>query len=123
MNKRKRLASEDIEDLCSSDSPNEPNQPIEVVDHRFDYHTFTEVHICNTLYHFLTGHQEEINTFRSKLLAWYDVSQRCMPWRKPSEKFARENEKGQNRQEEWDAKEWDHAYGVLVSEIMLQQTQ
>lgn len=67
--------------------------------------------------------QEETVVLRSALLEWYDVHQRVLPWRKPSEKFVETSEEGKRRQEEWEEKEWDHAYGVLVSELMLQQTQ
>jgi hypothetical protein len=46
-----------------------------------------------------------------------------LPWRKPSKKFAENSEEGTKRLEEWEERGWDHAYGVLVSELMLQQTQ
>eukprot|EP01024_Parvocaulis_polyphysoides_P046892 TRINITY_DN4441_c0_g1_i4.p1 TRINITY_DN4441_c0_g1~~TRINITY_DN4441_c0_g1_i4.p1 ORF type:complete len:469 (+),score=57.34 TRINITY_DN4441_c0_g1_i4:74-1408(+) len=59
----------------------------------------------------------EVHKIRSQLLEWYDDNCRSLPWRRPPKNlseyvFSEE----QNLQQQ-------HAYGVWVSEVMLQQTQ
>ena len=72
---------------------------------------------------FQTHQQDEIKLKLEKdLVSWYDKSQRVLPWRKPSTTFSQNSEIGKQRLSEWDAQPFDHAYAVLVSEIMLQQT-
>ena len=82
--------------------------------HTNSYHDFSE---------------EEITDIRAKLLAWYDNNQRQMPWRKLSANFvAKLKEKGEEPSYKIPTGADDdtlnrRAYAVLVSEIMLQQTQ
>nr|XP_043621893.1 adenine DNA glycosylase [Erigeron canadensis] len=54
--------------------------------------------------------EQEVTEIRESLLKWYDVNKRDLPWRKPNNNNHMEND--------YDKK----AYGVWVSEIMLQQT-
>eukprot|EP01125_Pyxidicula_operculata_P020252 TRINITY_DN7458_c0_g1_i1.p1 TRINITY_DN7458_c0_g1~~TRINITY_DN7458_c0_g1_i1.p1 ORF type:complete len:698 (+),score=176.65 TRINITY_DN7458_c0_g1_i1:81-2174(+) len=65
----------------------------------------------------------EIADIQSKLLEWYDKQQRLLPWRRPSDNFVRQSENGREILKEYEQRKYDPAYAVLVSEIMLQQTQ
>jgi A/G-specific adenine glycosylase len=59
------------------------------------------------------------------LLAWYDENQRQMPWRVPSESYKAKHAAKLQVGEYYDPEtsKFDQAYGALVSELMLQQTQ
>lgn len=87
-----------------------------LTDHSEEYHYFTE---------------EEVLFIQTKLLDWYDSNQRLLPWRLPSEPFL-ETHKSEKLPETVQSllsltndeiRQQQHAYIVLVSEIMLQQTQ
>src|SRR5437016_2947736 len=52
---------------------------------------------------------KNLREFRGRLLAWYDAHRRDLPWRRPRENGSATAELD--------------AYHVLVSELMLQQTQ
>ena len=52
--------------------------------------------------------ESDVRSFRSKLLPWYEKNARTLPWRERSKVEENGNIRG---------------YAVLVSEIMLQQTQ
>ena len=56
-------------------------------------------------------HQHEVSTIREALLSWFDHSKRAMPWRDVAPQPIVHSDLNQR------------AYEVLVSEIMLQQTQ
>ncbi|XVF21216.1 hypothetical protein REPUB_Repub12eG0071600 [Reevesia pubescens] len=58
--------------------------------------------------------EEDTQKIRASLLEWYDKNQRDLPWR------IRRNDK--NVKEEEEEEEEKRAYGVWVSEVMLQQT-
>lgn len=59
--------------------------------------------------------EEDTHKIRASLLEWYDENQRDLPWRTTTKK----SENGENVKEEEEEK---RAYGVWVSEVMLQQT-
>jgi A/G-specific adenine glycosylase len=80
-------------------------------------------------YHHLS--KEDVIFIQTRLLHWYDENQRLLPWRLPSEPYLKNHPK-----EDYsgtlqsllsivddEARQQQHAYLVLVSEIMLQQTQ
>lgn len=58
--------------------------------------------------------KDETHQLRLSLLNWYDLNRRDLPWRS----HLREDEEKQEEEEEVERK----AYGVWVSEVMLQQT-
>jgi A/G-specific adenine glycosylase len=89
-----------VEDIEDCEAP-----ALAVLRHKDDYHFFTS---------------DEIDVFQDKILEWYDANQRVLPWRKPSAIYAENNP---HVMEGWESKKFDHGYGVLLSEIMLQQTQ
>ncbi|KAK6259641.1 hypothetical protein SCA6_014115 [Theobroma cacao] len=62
--------------------------------------------------------EEDTNRIRSSLLEWYDKNQRDLPWRRRTTKSG--NGKNVKKEEEEDDEK--RAYGVWVSEVMLQQT-
>ncbi|XP_030553300.1 adenine DNA glycosylase [Rhodamnia argentea] len=61
--------------------------------------------------------REEVSGVRASLLEWYDLNGRDLPWRTRGS----EGNTG-NAQEDKDEEEDRRAYGVWVSEVMLQQT-
>ncbi|XWS36652.1 hypothetical protein CRYUN_Cryun20dG0103600 [Craigia yunnanensis] len=60
--------------------------------------------------------EEDTHNIRAALLEWYDKNQRDLPWRRRTTKSGN----GKNVKEE--EEEEKRAYGVWVSEVMLQQT-
>eukprot|EP01130_Rhizamoeba_saxonica_P015695 TRINITY_DN7091_c0_g1_i1.p1 TRINITY_DN7091_c0_g1~~TRINITY_DN7091_c0_g1_i1.p1 ORF type:complete len:499 (-),score=96.96 TRINITY_DN7091_c0_g1_i1:36-1343(-) len=78
------------------------------MDHSIYYHKFNS---------------EEIDSIRNDMLEWYDTVQRVLPWRKPSVKYMNICSDDEVDQYSEKLSNLDvHAYSVLVSEIMLQQT-
>ncbi|KAL8143798.1 hypothetical protein V2J09_016830 [Rumex salicifolius] len=61
--------------------------------------------------------EKEIAEIRANLLHWYDRNRRVLPWRTPVGSIG-----GNGDGEEEDEDEERRAYGVWVSEVMLQQT-
>lgn len=86
--------------------------------HSEEFHHFTE---------------QEIVAIQNTLLDWYDQNQRILPWRIPSEQFLKTHNTNEvlensalhflSNSNDMETRQQHHAYLVLVSEIMLQQTQ
>ncbi|OMO96858.1 hypothetical protein CCACVL1_04751 [Corchorus capsularis] len=60
--------------------------------------------------------QGDVRKIRASLLEWYDENQRDLPWRRRTKLGDGKNVKEEDEEEE------KRAYGVWVSEVMLQQT-
>lgn len=62
--------------------------------------------------------REEVSGVRASLLEWYDLNQRDLPWRRSGS----EGNTGNAEEDKDEGEEDRRAYGVWVSEVMLQQT-
>ena len=63
--------------------------------------------------------ESEVARVRTALLDWYDHNHRTLPWRRNPHSKKDESTQSVGT----DVGDYDFAYGVWVSEVMLQQTQ
>jgi len=112
--------------------PQQPPSTTKPRNHSSKYHQFSNNDVKETRTRLLDWYDKvcawilyHTNLLHSKPFGSHNQNQRVLPWRKPSPAFlAQHADKSFSPTEIYCADSpYDHAYAVLVSELMLQQTQ